>query len=114
MAKLRWVEWGERSGSGGGDDTALWPDSLHGNLPVPPFSGAAEAEATAGLPAVRPQSNIVPGRMGGLMLRSLDRRDACIAPMVVLTLGTPLGIPVTVRSWRALTQLVLWPKQWVH
>jgi hypothetical protein len=51
---------------------------------------------------------------GGRMLRNLDRRDTCIAPMVVVTLGTPPGIPVTAGSWRALTLLVLQPKQWVH
>jgi hypothetical protein len=28
MAKLPHLEWGERSGSGEFDDTALWPNSL--------------------------------------------------------------------------------------
>jgi hypothetical protein len=63
MAELPHLEWGERSGSGKCDDTALWPNSLLLGGRFPLNSGPI-----AGMPRVR-----ATGQARGRLLRQNQR-----------------------------------------
>jgi hypothetical protein len=77
MAKLPYLEWGERSGSGDCDDIALWPDSLQWGGR---FAPNLPSEDRAGLPGIGARSNItVAKKKGEHMLRSLVQRRESLA-----------------------------------